>query len=342
MPLTNLDIAELLAQAGERAEGHRSKAYSRASRAALLWDVEAAEVVAAGEPASSLEALGDRLGARIEGWLQDPPEIEGPPPEKRTGFSTYAAALKELDDDPDWIHPEGDLQMHTTYSDGQASVKEMALTAANMGRSYVAITDHSQSLKIVRGMDEAKLERQGEEIARANAELEDGGLDFRVLRAIEMDLTPTGEGDMDPAALGELDLVLGSFHSQLRGTEDQTDRYLAALQNPHVNVIAHPRGRKWNMRGGLHADWPRVFSAAVERDVALEINAYPHRQDLQPELLPAAQEAGVRISIGTDAHDPTELRFLPVGLAAARSAGIPRERILNFMPRAALLEWAAG
>ena len=342
MSVTNLEIAELLALAGERAEGHRSKAYSRASRAALLWDVEAADVVAAGKPASSLEALGDRLGARVEGWLQDPPEIQGSPPEKRAGFSTHARALSELGDDPDWGQPEGDLQMHTTYSDGKASVKEMALTAAHMGRSYVAITDHSQSLKIVRGMNEAALARQGEEIDRTNAELEASGGDFRVLRAIEMDLTPTGEGDTDPAALETLDLVLGSFHSQLRVTEDQTDRYLAAIHNPHVNVIAHPRGRKWNVRGGLRADWPRVFEAAAQRDVALEINAYPHRQDLQPELLPGAQEAGVRISIGTDAHDPTELRFLPVGLAAARAAGIPRDRILNFLPRRALLEWAAG
>jgi histidinol phosphatase-like PHP family hydrolase len=190
-------------------------------------------------------------------------------------------------------------------------------------------------------MDEAAVVRQGAEIDAANEELARGGRELTILKSIEMDLDGAGGGDTDPAVLASLDLVLGTFHTALRSADDQTARYLGALRNPHVHVLGHPRGRRWNRRPGLTADWERVFDEAAARDKALEIDAYPHRQDLQPELLPLAAAAGVRISIGTDAHDETELRFLEVGLAAARAAGIPKDRILNFMSADDVRAWAS-
>jgi histidinol phosphatase-like PHP family hydrolase len=155
-----------------------------------------------------------------------------------------------------------------------------------------------------------------------------------------MNLNPRGEGDMSPDSLRSLDLVLGSFHSALRTTEDQTERYLAALRNPHVHILGHPRGRIYNFRIGLKADWPRVFAEAARLDKALEIDCYPDRQDLNVELLKIARAHGTRISLGTDAHHAWQLEFIDLGLAAAIRAKIPTDRILNFMPILELKAWA--
>ena len=155
-----------------------------------------------------------------------------------------------------------------------------------------------------------------------------------------MNLNPRGEGDMSSDSLRSLDLVLGSFHSALRTTEDQTERYLAALRNPQVHILGHPRGRIYNFRIGLKADWPRVFAEAARRGKALEIDCYPDRQDLNVELLKIARDEGTRISLGTDAHHDWQLEFIDLGLAAALRAKIPVDRILNFMPILELKTWA--
>jgi DNA polymerase (family 10) len=160
-----------------------------------------------------------------------------------------------------------------------------------------------------------------------------------VLRSVEMNLNPRGEGDMSPASLSALDLVLGSFHSSLRIIEDRTDRYLAALRNPNIQILGHPRGRIYNYRLGLKADWPRVFAEAARLGKALEIDCYPDRQDLNVELLKVAREQGTRISLGTDAHHPWQLQFIELGLAAALQAKIQAERIINFMNRGDLKSW---
>jgi DNA polymerase (family 10) len=128
-----------------------------------------------------------------------------------------------------------------------------------------------------------------------------------------------------------LDIVLGSFHSSLRTTQDQTDRYLAALRNPNIQIFGHPRGRIYNYRIGLSADWPRVFAEAAELDKALEIDCYPDRQDLNVGLLRGVREHGARISIGTDAQHTWQLEFIELGLAAALKAKISSHRIINFM-----------
>ena len=334
---TNGALAELLGLAAEDEEGHRRRALRRAGRAALLWPVEAADLDRAGRSLTELRAVGPWVADRIRGWLDDPPEVPEPP-ETRRGFLTRAEALAILADHPGAPRARADLQMHSTWSDGRVPIEEMVARSRELGREYVSITDHSVGLPIAGGMDEATLLRQGVEIDTLNA----AGDGPRILRSIEMNLSPEGEGDMDPDILGGLDIVLGAFHSKLRVTDDQTERYLAAVRNPAVHVLAHPRGRRWGARPGLRADWPRVFEAAAEAGTAMEIDAFLDRQDLQVELLEVAREAGVWISIGSDAHHPDELDHLEIGEAAALRAGIPPERILNLHSADEVVAWAAS
>jgi histidinol phosphatase-like PHP family hydrolase len=163
-----------------------------------------------------------------------------------------------------------------------------------------------------------------------------------VLRSIELNLNPRGEGDMDKGVLAKLDIVLGSFHSALRMRDDQTQRYLAAIRNSSIQILGHPRGRIYNYRLGLKADWARVFAEAARLDKALEIDSYPDRQDLNLSLLKIARKEGVRISLGTDAHHPWQLEFITLGLAAALKAKIPTDRIVNFLSLGELRQWVAS
>lgn len=215
----------------------------------------------------------------------------------------------------------------------------MAAAGEERGYDYIAITDHSKGLKIAGGIDEKALARQGEEIAGVNSSIRTQGGRLTVFRSIEMNLNPLGEGDMEPKALRGLDLVLGSFHSSLRKTEDQTARYLGAIRNPHVHIHGHPRGRIYNYRMGLRADWSRVFAEAARLDKAIEIDCYPDRQDLNLALLKVAKQEGVRISLGTDAHHAWQFEFIELGLAAAFKAKIPAGRIVNFLPLPDLRRW---
>ncbi|MGH2710604.1 MAG: PHP domain-containing protein [Actinomycetota bacterium] len=309
----------------------------------MQWPEEVTEVMASGRELTELRAIGKWTARIIQDWLEDPPELPDPP-EPRAGFMTLAHARKTIEEHPEWREAlRGDLQMHTTWSDGHESIRDMADHAASQGHEYTAITDHSKGLPIANGMDEEELLRQGGEIDQVNEQLASEGSGFRLLRAIEMNLSPEGDGDMDPDVLAGLDLVLGAFHSKLRVTDDQTARYVAAVRNPTVHVLAHPRTRRWGSRKGLYADWPKVFEAAAEAGTALEIDAHAERQDLQVDVLEVARETpGLWISIGTDAHYPHELDFIDIGLAAAIESGFPRERILNFLPRDQLLAKLSG
>jgi histidinol phosphatase-like PHP family hydrolase len=307
-----------------------------------MWSEEASDLVAEGRSLRELPKVGPWLATLIKQWFAEPPDVPEPPP-LRQGFISFADALTTVAANPEWRSGlRGDLQMHTEHSDGSVSVAEMALAAAENDYEYVAITDHSQGLKIAGGMTRQELETQMAEINSLNEELERSGSRFRVLRSLEMNINPRGEGDMAPGELKGLDLVLGSFHSSLRSKEDQTERYLAAVRNPHFAVFGHPRCRMYNFRLGLSCDWGRVFKEAVEYDKAFEINAHPNRQDLNVELLELARESGLRLSIGTDAHSEWELRFIWLGVAAAIKAGIERERVINYMSADDLVAWAQG
>ncbi|MDQ3660088.1 MAG: PHP domain-containing protein [Actinomycetota bacterium] len=342
MSVTNLQIAELLGRRADEADGHRRRAYGRASSAALMWPEEAAAVAARSESLETLPGVGPSLARRITDWLDDPGELLEPPPVRR-GFRSYASALQSLDPHSEWSRElRGDLQMHSTYSDGKATLRDMALAAADRGYDYISITDHSQGLKVARGMDEAELARQGHEVDRLNESLAAEGIELRVLRGIEMNLDKEGAGDMEPQSLEPLDLVVGSFHSNLRSTEDETDRYLGALANPLINILGHPTTRRFSRRAGLRAEWPRIFEAAASSGVALEINSHPHRQDIYPELLRLGKDSGALFSIGTDAHSTGELAYVGLSLAASQDAGIERERIINFWELDRLLGWAGA
>ncbi|PYJ87171.1 MAG: hypothetical protein DME70_06895 [Verrucomicrobia bacterium] len=336
--LSNANLAELLARKAETSSGILVRAFRRAARSAFLWPELASDLVAAGRPLTELHGIGPFIAKQLHTWIEKPPRIETKPPALRRDFLTRADARALLAANPEWSKRlRGDLQMHTGWSDGSASILEMAEAAKSRGYEYIGITDHSKGLKIAGGIDEKALAKQAREIAAANDVMRGSGL--TVLRSIEMNLNPRGEGDMDPKSLTRLDIVLGAFHSALRKKEDQTPRYLAALRNPDIQILGHPRGRIYNFRMGLKADWPRVFARAAKLDKAVEIDSYPDRQDLNLTLLKLARKEGVRISLGTDAHHAHQLEFIELGLAAALKARISPDRIVNFMDLASLLAW---
>lgn len=339
--LSNTDVAELLAQQAERETGILSRAFRRAARSAFLWPVEIRDLIAQNRPLTELRAIGPFTAKQIQKWIDKPPRRAKTVPPVRQDFISLAEARRLLATRPAWSRElRGDLQMHTRWSDGSGTIAEMTEAAKERSYEYIAITDHSRTLKIAGGIDERALKQQGTEIAKANVTLLESDADLTVLRSIEMNLNPRGEGDMSPDSLLDLDLVLGSFHSALRKTEDQTERYLAALRNPDIHILGHPRGRIYNFRIGLKADWPRVFAEAVKLDKALEIDCYPDRQDLNVKLLKIAHDHGTRISLGTDAHHSWQLEFIDLGLAAALRAKVTANRILNFMPLVELKAWA--
>ncbi|MBV9072052.1 MAG: hypothetical protein JOZ10_00350 [Acidobacteria bacterium] len=340
--LTNSEIAELLARESDIAKMPAKKALRRASRRALFWPEEAADLPEQDRSLTELTAVGPYLSRVISEWLRNPPATRPKKPAVRQGFLTLTEARAILAKRPSWLDGIlGDLQMHSVWSDGEGTIQEMAEAALARGYEYIAITDHAKGLKIAGGIDEAQVRQQGEEISEVNRKLRSQREKLQVLRSIELNLNPRGEGDMDSRCLAELDLVLGCFHSALRGKEEQTERYVAALRNPDIQILGHPRGRIYNFRLGLSADWPRVFDEAARLDKAVEIDAYPDRQDLNVDLLRLAKAAGCRISLGTDSHGPTQLTFMEYAAAAALKAGIAQERILNFMTREELLHWSA-
>jgi putative hydrolase len=338
---SNNDISELLARAAEEQEdgSQRQRAMRRASRAALGWDVRAIDLVAHGEPLTSLPRVGPWLAEVVGAWIAAK-ESAPPAPPLRAGFVARADALRTVAATEGWGSAiRCDLQMHTVSSDGHATLEAMARRCIELGYTHIAVTDHSEGLRIAHGMDAATRAAQAAEVRALNATLSAEGHQFRILQGLEMNVEPDGSGDTDPAVLGGLDLVLGAFHSKLRLLDDQTDRYIRALRNPTVDVMAHPRGRIYNHRVGLTARWDAVFEAAAELGVALEVDAYPDRQDLDVELLRRAATYDVWIAVDTDSHHPIDLDAMPLGVAALIDAGVPRERVLNAMTREELVDW---
>jgi putative hydrolase len=338
--LSNTDIAELLAQRAESETGILSRAFRRAARSAFLWPEEVIDLAAQNRPLTELRGIGPYIANQIRHWIDKPPRLSKRIPEIRRNFISLAEARRLLAIKPGWSKKlRGDLQMHTRWSDGSGTIREMADAARERSYEYIAITDHSKGLKIAGGINERALRSQSTEIAKLNSSASELGGTFTILRSLELNLNVRGEGDMSSASLSALDLVLGSFHSSLRTIDDQTDRYLAALRNPDIHILGHPRGRIYNYRPGLKADWPRVLAEAARLGKALEIDCYPDRQDLSADLLKVARQHGVLISLGTDAHHPWQLEFIELGLAAALRANISAQRIVNFMRTPDLKRW---
>jgi histidinol phosphatase-like PHP family hydrolase len=297
-------------------------------------------VVAQNRSLTELRAVGPFIERQIQRWIDKHARLRHTVPAIRKDFISLAEARRLLTRKQAWTASlRGDLQMHSRWSDGSGTIADMANAATERLYEYIAITDHSKGLKIAGGIDERALQKQGAEITKLNGSRRKSGKDLVVLRSIEMNLNRNGEGDMSAESLSVLDLVLGSFHSSLRIAEDQTERYVAALRNPHIQILGHPRGRIYNFRIGLRADWPHVCAEATKLDKALEVDCYPDRQDLNVALLKIAREHGTRISLGTDAHHPWQLEFIELGLAAVLRAKLPPERIVNFMSVMDLKNW---
>jgi hypothetical protein len=212
--LTNASIAELLAREAENADGHIRRAFLRAARSAFYWSEPAADLLEQGRSLTELVSIGPFLEKRILAWFENPPSSTLVVPELRRDFLTLADARRILHAAPDWKpQARGDLQMHTEWSDGSARLDEMAAAAIELGYEFISITDHAKKLKIAGGMDEQRLAEQGKAIEALNQQFKQSNKSFRILRSIELNLDPTGAGDMDAHSLDALDIVLGSFNT---------------------------------------------------------------------------------------------------------------------------------
>ena len=283
---------------------------------------------------------------------------------RATGAPAYVEALEPLPDAPDeagvyaalgipWCPPElreapfrgappdlveerdirGDLHCHTTWSDGRASVEEMARAAIDRGYDYIAICDHTPAVGAVQGLTPDDVRRQGEEIAAANELL----APFRVLRGIECDILPDGRLDLPDDVLAELDWVQASVHGgQRMPRAEMTARVEAALHNPYVRCLSHPTGRMIGRRPENALDLDRAYALAVERGIALEVNGLPARLDLSGTHVAEAIAAGARIVCSTDAHSVAGLGNMPNAVRTARRGAAAAADVLNTRPLAEL------
>ena len=260
------------------------------------------------------------------------------PPELRENCGEIEAAAEgRLPQLVELKHIRGDIHMHTTETDGRATLEEMVAAARERGYEYVAITDHSKALAMANGLDEARavaFARQVREINRG------GALGLRVISGLECDILKDGALDLANDALAELDLVIGSVHSHMNlEPAEMTDRLLRALECPHLRVLGHPTGRILLQRDAFTFDFERVVAEAVRRGVWLEINASPERLDLHGPLIRSARAKGARFTIATDAHHPKHLANMRYGVLMARRGWLQPADILNTLPAA---EFAAA
>jgi DNA polymerase (family 10) len=247
------------------------------------------------------------------------------PPEMREDNGEIAAFTEKV---PLLAHLaiKGDLHMHTTWSDGAESIEDMVLAAQSRGYEFMAITDHSKFLRIANGLTEERLRRQWEEIDRLNEKYPD----MHILRGIEMDILPNGTLDFTDDFLKELDIVIAAIHSSFDQTEEQImNRLFTAMENPYVDIIAHPTGRLIGRRDGYRVDMEGLIEKARETNTALELNANPMRFDLRTDHLMTAQDAGVPIAINTDAHKIGNLDFMAYGVRMGKKAWLSNESVIN-------------
>jgi histidinol phosphatase-like PHP family hydrolase len=230
----------------------------------------------------------------------------------------------------------GDFQMHTTWSDGGEGIATMVEACLALGHSCMGVTDHSYGLPIARGMSMASVVRQHQEIDKVNT---DYAGRFRVFKGIEANILMDGSLDLQPEECRQFEFVVASPHSLLRRSDDQTARLLGALRADRVAILGHPRGRIYNSRAGVVADWSRVFAEAAKRRVAIEIDGNWHRQDLDFSLVREAVEAGCLLALDSDAHSIGELRFTDFAIAHARLAGAPASTVINTWSDAELEAW---
>jgi DNA polymerase (family X) len=247
------------------------------------------------------------------------------PPELRENNGELDASIEDLQLIT-FEDIQGDLHMHTTWSDGAQSLEEMVNQARSRGYKFIAITDHSKFLRVANGLDEDRLRRQGEEIDILNEKYDD----IHIFKGIEMDILPDGTLDFTEEFLREMDFVIASIHSSFNQPKEQImNRLRSAMECSYVHLIAHPTGRLIGKRSGYDVDMELLISWAKETNTALELNANPNRLDLSWKWLKEAQKQGVNIAINTDAHNYTMLNDMKIGVQFARKGWLKKETVLN-------------
>ena len=231
---------------------------------------------------------------------------------------------------------KGDLHMHTTWSDGAFSLEEMIEANRQRGYKYMAITDHSRYLKVANGLTPERLKEQLYKIKELNKKYDD----ITILAGVEMDILPDGSLDYDDELLEQMDIVIASIHSSFSQPKAKImERLENALRNKHVDIIAHPTGRKIGIRDGYEVDMDELIRLAKETNTVLELNSNPNRLDLNAENIKRAQEAGVHIVINTDAHHTKELGFMGIGVSTAKKGWINKNRVINTWDTEKLLDF---
>lgn len=277
------------------------------------------------------------IAAKSEQSIYDALDLPLIPPVLRQGAGEIEAA--EKDALPTLITPDdirGNLHTHTTGSDGEHSLKQMALAGRDIGWDYLAITDHSPYLGVAQGLDSDGLRDQITEIKQLNDELDD----ILLLAGVEVDILPDHTLDLDNDILDELDIVLGAIHSGMdQHADEQTERYLSAIKSGLIDIIAHPTGRIIQKRPPMDLHWPDIFDAAHEYDVALEVSAQPDRLDLTDKLIRRAVEANIKLSINTDAHHTHEYQVMRHGVFQAQRGWAEASDVINTYDPHQLIDW---
>ncbi len=269
------------------------------------------KIIASATEKEIYEALGLRY---IE------PEIRENSGEIEAAMENRLPSLVELKD------IKGDLHAHTNETDGRNTLREMAEAAQAKGYQYLAITDHSKKVSMAKGLDEKRLAKQIAEIDKLNSQLSS----IKILKAIEVDILENGTLDLPDEILGELDLVVCAVHYHRKLSRKlQTQRIIRALNNPYVNILAHPTGRMIGIRDELDFDMEAVMKVASENGCFLEINCNPDRLDLNDRYARMAKEAGLKLSISTDAHAVGSFEYMEYGIAQARRGWLEKDDVLN-------------
>jgi DNA polymerase (family 10) len=271
-----------------------------------------------------------RVAGRSEEEIYSKLKLDFIPPELRENTGEIAAAenhklphlvtLKDM---------KGDLQMHSTASDGKNSIEEMAEAARELGHQYIAITDHSKAVTVANGLDEKRMAAHIKKIHAANNE----GLGIRVLAGAEVDILKDGSLDYSDEILAQLDVVVCSIHSYFNlDRPAMTERMLAAIENPYAQIIAHPTGRLLLRRDAFDYDMEKVLDACAKHGVAMECNSYPDRLDLKDIYLRMCKERGVKVVISTDSHNTANLSFIRYGVTMARRGWLEKKDVINTLP----------
>ena len=277
------------------------------------------------------------LAGRTEEEIYKKLGLDWMPPEMRENRGEIELALAhKLPKIVEYAEVLSDLQMHTIYSDGAHTIAEMAEAAAKLGRKYIAITDHVGHLKIAGAMDVKTIEKQWREIEKVDKAMKN----IKILKGCEVDINPDGTIALEDKYLAKFDIVLGSIHSNFKMSKaDQMKRLIRAIENPHIDIIAHPTGRIIHRRSGYEFDFDEVCQAAARTKTILEANCYPDRLDLNDINIRRAIDHRVKISFGTDSHSKTQLHYLDLGIAQARRGFATKKDCVNCLSAEELLKF---